>query len=58
MSSGIKIFTSISDALNAGYQVYDRSADGYLVRTRTNQGWALAHVVLTNTFSPSSRRLP
>jgi hypothetical protein len=43
---GITTFDSIQAALRAGYQVYDRSADGYLVRTRTSAGWALARVVL------------
>ena len=30
--------------MKAGYQVYDRTATGYLVRTRTDRGWALAMV--------------
>lgn len=38
------VFRSLSDAMQAGFQVYDRSETGYLVRTRTPQGWALAIV--------------
>jgi hypothetical protein len=42
--SGLKVFKSLADALSAGYQVYDRKHDGYLVRTRTAAGWAIALV--------------
>jgi hypothetical protein len=42
--AGLTIFKSLADALNAGYHVYDRTSDGYLVRTRTAGGWALAIV--------------
>ncbi|HLI96205.1 MAG TPA: hypothetical protein VKT72_08970 [Candidatus Baltobacteraceae bacterium] len=45
--NGLKVFRNLRDAINAGYQVYDRMADGYLVRTRTSGGWALAIVQLT-----------
>lgn len=38
------VFRSLVDAINAGYQVYDRTETGYLVRTRTLRGWALAIV--------------
>ena len=34
--AGLIVFKSLADALRAGYQVYDRTADGYLVRTRTS----------------------
>ncbi|HEY8315175.1 MAG TPA: hypothetical protein VIG51_13520 [Candidatus Baltobacteraceae bacterium] len=37
-------FPSLIAALRAGYQVYDRTAEGYLVRTRTTTGWAIALV--------------
>ncbi len=37
-------FPSLISALRAGYQVYDRTATGYLVRTRTPNGWAIALV--------------
>ena len=42
--SGILVFKSIADALRAGYHVYARTDHGYLVRTRTAGGWALAIV--------------
>jgi hypothetical protein len=42
--SGILVFKTIADALRAGYHVYDRTDHGYLVRTRTPGGWALAIV--------------
>jgi hypothetical protein len=40
-------FTTLTAAINAGFQVYDRTQEGYLVRTRTPAGWALAIVVLS-----------
>jgi len=40
--AGLVEFRSIAEAIRAGYQVYDRTPDGYLVRTRTSNGWALA----------------
>jgi hypothetical protein len=43
---GIQVFKTLADALRAGYQVYDRTSEGYLVRARTASGWALAVVVL------------
>lgn len=41
---GLVVFKSLADALRAGYQICDRTATGYLVRTRTDAGWALAVV--------------
>jgi len=38
------VFRSLADAIKAGFQVYDRTQTGYLVRTRTTGGWALAIV--------------
>jgi hypothetical protein len=40
------IFRSVADAVRAGYQVYDRTRTGYLVRIKTGGGWALALVEL------------
>lgn len=42
--AGLLVFRSLGDALDAGYQVYDRTNTGYLVRTRTPNGWACALV--------------
>jgi hypothetical protein len=44
--AGIVVFPTLEAALAAGYHVYDRVAEGYLVRARTQRGWALALVVL------------
>jgi hypothetical protein len=41
---GITVFKTLADALRAGYVVYDRTDHGYLVRTRTAAGWAIAIV--------------
>lgn len=41
---GLTIFPTLSAAINAGYHVYDRTPHGYLMRTRTQAGWALALV--------------
>jgi hypothetical protein len=42
--AGIQVFKTLADALRAGYTVYDRTEHGYLVRTRTAAGWAMAIV--------------
>lgn len=41
---GLVVFKSLADALRAGYQIYDRTETGYLVRTKTAAGWAIAIV--------------
>jgi len=40
--SGLVVFSSLRDALNAGYHIYGRSERGYLARLRTDGGWAMA----------------
>jgi hypothetical protein len=42
--AGLVVFKRLADALNAGYQVYGQTTDGYLVRIRTAGGWAMALV--------------
>jgi hypothetical protein len=42
--AGIVVFPSVSAAIAAGFEVYDRTPEGYLVRTKTARGWALALV--------------
>ena len=42
--AGLMVFKSLAEALRAGYEVYDRTPNGYLVRTRTSAGWAKALV--------------
>jgi hypothetical protein len=44
MSMGVMVFRSVAEALRAGFEVYDRTPTGYLVRTKTGRGWALAIV--------------
>jgi len=39
---GLLIFKSLAEAIRAGFHVYDRTSDGYLVRARTATGWAFA----------------
>jgi hypothetical protein len=42
--AGLTVFKSLADALRAGFQIYDRTSEGYLVRTQTAHGWAMALV--------------
>ena len=41
---GILTFKSMDEALARGYSFFDRIDGGYLVRTSTSKGWALAIV--------------
>jgi hypothetical protein len=43
---GITTFSSVEEALRAGFHVYDRIEEGFLVRKKTGGGWALAIVDL------------
>lgn len=45
--SGVVVFTSVRDALKAGYHIYGKTEDGYVARIRTQGGWALALVVIS-----------
>jgi hypothetical protein len=36
---GLVVFPSLAAALRAGYQIFDRTSDGYVVRTKTAAGW-------------------
>lgn len=42
--AGVVVFKRLSDALQFGYSVYDRTPNGYLLRMRTASGWAMAIV--------------
>lgn len=42
---GIVTFDSLASAIRAGYQVCDRTPQGYLTRIKTSGGWAMALVV-------------
>lgn len=39
---GLVVFKSLDEAIKAGYELYDRTPEIYLVRTKTAGGWALA----------------
>ena len=41
---GIVVFRTLAEAVRYGFHEYARTNDGYLVRTRTSAGWALALV--------------
>jgi hypothetical protein len=43
-AKGIVVFRTLTDAVRYGFELYARTDDGYLVRTRTSAGWALALV--------------
>jgi hypothetical protein len=43
---GIFVFSSLEQALRAGYAVHERTSEGFSVRIRTPNGWALAVVKL------------
>jgi hypothetical protein len=48
--AGIIKFKSVRAALAAGYAIYDHTENGYLVRTRTKDGWAMAIVELLSAY--------
>jgi hypothetical protein len=39
---GLLVFNTITEAFESGFQFFDRTKDGYLVRKMTPRGWALA----------------
>jgi hypothetical protein len=41
---GILCFPTIEEAIRAGFTLYDRTPQGYIVRQLTPAGWALAIV--------------
>ncbi len=38
------VFSSLAEAVRRGFELYERLPDGYVVRTRTQRGWAMALV--------------
>ena len=52
---GLLVFTRLKDALDAGFAVYDKTCDGYLVRKRTDAGFAMAVVELRPHADLSAR---
>jgi hypothetical protein len=55
------VFHSVKDAVANGFQICDRTADGYLARIKTTHGWALALVEMRDVAEcadprPTARR--
>ena len=42
--AGIVVFESLAQAIRAGFELYEQTERGYVVRMRTLAGWALALV--------------
>lgn len=42
---GVLVLETMADAIAAGFEFFDKTADGYLVRKKTPRGWALAIVL-------------
>ena len=42
--AGIIVFESLAQAVRAGFELYEQTGTGYVVRMRTPAGWALALV--------------
>lgn len=60
--NGVLTFSSLVEALRAGFEPFDRNGDGYLVRTQTARGWAIALVPVqrpsggrSSSYSPLGR---
>ena len=45
MAAGIKIFTSLEEAQAAGFTLYEKRPDGFLVRRDDGHSFALALVI-------------
>jgi hypothetical protein len=44
MAHGMLVFRSLDEAARAGFQIYDRTSTGYLVRATIGGRWQLALV--------------
>lgn len=44
MALGMVVFRSLNEALKAGFYIYDRTRDGFVVRHHANGRWQLALV--------------
>jgi hypothetical protein len=40
----VVVYKSLHDALRDGYQIYDRTEEGFLIRIKTPTGWTFALV--------------
>lgn len=46
MANGMLVFRSIGEARRAGFEIYDRTAHGFIVRTAVDGHWQMALVEL------------
>ena len=51
---GAVVFHSVGEALRQGFQIYDKTADGYIARIMTTRGWAMALIDLKQTADTGS----
>jgi hypothetical protein len=42
MARGMLVFRSIGEALKAGFQIYDRTPNGYIARAKIDGYWQMA----------------
>lgn len=42
MARGMLVFRSVGEALKAGFQIYDRTPNGYIARARIDGYWQMA----------------
>lgn len=43
--AGIVVFKTLAEAVRMGFQIYDRTPNGYVVQRQTGSGYAFALVV-------------
>jgi hypothetical protein len=46
MAHGMLVFHTIGEALKAGFQIYDRTPNGYIARARVDGSWQMALIEL------------
>jgi Ca2+-binding EF-hand superfamily protein len=46
MASGVLVFRTLGEALKAGFQIYDRTPNGYIARAKINGYWQMALIEL------------
>jgi hypothetical protein len=46
---GVVVFHSVGEAIRQGFQIYGKTADGYIARIMTTHGWAMALIDLKQT---------
>jgi hypothetical protein len=55
VAPGIRVYRFLNEAIKDGFQVYDRTESGYLVRRRNADRWELALVELHVDAAPPRR---